>query len=106
MNLSLDYLLCVDEHRYQAELLEVLAIVIGGCSLRNFCLYDVSFCYFQITKGFGPSGSTESWNDVEGSCEITEVTDENVKGTFTFTGKNEEDGTTKKVTGSFYTPRK
>lgn len=64
-----------------------------------------AICYYQETSGFGLAGSTESWNDVSGSCEVTEVTDDNIRGTFTFIGKNEDDNTTKEVTGSFYVPR-
>lgn len=64
-----------------------------------------AICFYQETTGLGTGGSTQSWNDVNGSCEVTEVTDEEIKGTFTFTGKNDDDGTTKAVSGSFYVQR-
>lgn len=64
-----------------------------------------AICFYQETTGLGMGGSTQSWNDASGSCEVTEVTDDEIKGTFSFTGTNDDDGTTKKVTGSFYVQR-
>lgn len=62
-------------------------------------------CFYQETTGMGATGSTVSWNDASGSCEVTEVTDTEIRGTFSFTGTNENDESTKEVTGSFNVQR-
>ena len=63
-------------------------------------------CYYQETRGMAPNNTVKQWNTTNGTCEITEVTDEYVKGTFSFTGTNEDDNnSTKSVSGKFYTPR-
>lgn len=64
-----------------------------------------AICFYQETTGMGATGSTESWNDASGSCEVTEVTETEIRGTFSFTGTNDDDGSTKKVSGSFNVSR-
>lgn len=64
-----------------------------------------AICFYQETTGIGTTSETKSWNDGSGSCEVTEVTDTEIKGTFTFTGTNDDDATTKQVTGSFFVSR-
>jgi hypothetical protein len=64
-----------------------------------------AICYYQESEGFPPNSTVSTWNATNGSCEVTEVTDEYVKGTFSFTGTNEDDNSTKSVSGKFYTPR-
>ena len=62
-------------------------------------------CFYQETIGVGGTGTGKSWNDTNGSCEVTEVTDTEIRGTFTFTGFNNIDSTSKDVTGSFNVSR-
>ena len=64
-----------------------------------------ALCTYQESEGFPPNSVTKTWSATNGSCEITEVTDKEIKGTFSFTGTNEDDNTTKSVNGKFYTPR-
>ncbi len=64
-----------------------------------------AICYYQESRGMPPTSTVKSWNATNGTCEITEVTDEYVRGTFSFTGTNEDDNSTKSVSGKFYTPR-
>jgi len=58
-------------------------------------------CYYRSMEN---EGDLKSWNDLEGSAEVTEVNDDEISGTFSFTGEN-NDGTEKKVTGSFKVER-
>lgn len=64
-----------------------------------------AICFYQETEGAIGSTTTETWADATGSCEVTEVTDTEIKATFSFTGTSDDDGSTKKVTGSFYVSR-
>ena len=64
-----------------------------------------AICYYQETRGDFGTSVTESWNATNGTCEITEIDGDMVKGTFSFTGTNDDDGTTKEVSGSFYVQR-
>ena len=52
-----------------------------------------------------PNRTVITWKSYLGSCDVTEVTDEKVRGTFSFTGTNDEDNSTKIVIGKFYAPR-
>ena len=65
-----------------------------------------ALCFYQESRGEVPNTIVNTWDDYHGICEITEVTDERVKGTFSFKGTNREDNTTKVVTGKFFAPRK
>ncbi len=62
-------------------------------------------CFYEESTGMPGSYTLKTWNNASGSCEITEVTDKEIKGTFTFTGTNDDDNSTKTVSGKFYTPR-
>ncbi len=64
-----------------------------------------AICFYQESRGIYPNATAKSWNDLNGSCVVTEVTDKYVRGTFSFTGTNEDDNSTKSVSGKFYTPR-
>lgn len=64
-----------------------------------------AICFYQESTGMPPSTTVTTWNDANGSCEVTEVSATEIKGTFTFTGNSDKDGSTKKVTGSFYVQR-
>ena len=64
-----------------------------------------AICYYQESRGMTPNTTVKQWNTTSGTCEITEVTDKYVKGEFSFTGTNEDDNSTKTVSGKFYTPR-
>lgn len=46
------------------------------------------------------------WGNESATTVVTAVTSTSIKGTFSFTGTNTEDNTTKVVTGSFNVPRK
>ncbi|MFN3194508.1 MAG: hypothetical protein ACE364_00985 [Chlorobiota bacterium] len=79
-----------------------LAQVGGEPEVKSY----TAICFYQETRGSAPGATTtESWNANNGTCEITEIDGDMVKGTFSFTGTNSDDGTTKKVSGSFYVQR-
>lgn len=65
-----------------------------------------AICFYQESAGMPPNTTLKSWNDMSGSCEVTEISETEIKGTFTFKGVNEEDGSTKDIKGSFYVSRK
>lgn len=80
----------------------VQLVQVGGSpALKTY----TAICFYQESRGMVPNSTVKTWNSASGSCELTEVTDTYVKGTFTFTGTNEDDNSTKSVTGKFYTPR-
>lgn len=62
-------------------------------------------CFYQESKGLPPSSTVKTWTDISGSYEFTEVTATQVKGTFEFSGTNQDDNTKKTVKGSFNVPR-
>lgn len=64
-----------------------------------------AFCFYNESRLIGTSSSVKQWNDKNGTCVVTEVTAKFVRGTFTFNGVNEDDNSTKSVSGKFYTPR-
>lgn len=64
-----------------------------------------AICKYQESRGAIGTTDIETWNDNTGSCELTEVTATEIRGTFSFTGTNDNDGTTKTVSGSFYVQR-
>ncbi|MFA7326855.1 MAG: hypothetical protein WC121_09340 [Candidatus Kapaibacterium sp.] len=65
----------------------------------------LAICFYEESEGYPPNSIVKIWTDISGNCEITEITDTEIKGTFTFTGTNIEDNSTKSVSGKFYTPR-
>ena len=64
-----------------------------------------AICFYQESIGVYPNTQLYIWSDMSGTSKITEVTDEIISGTFTFTGTNDEDNSTKFVTGKFYALR-
>ena len=62
-------------------------------------------CFYQESTGFGVDAKVKSWSSTTGTCEVTAVTDKDIKAKFTFTGTNDEDKSTKAVNGSFYVTR-
>lgn len=62
-------------------------------------------CFYQESTGLGLEAKVKSWTSATGTCEVTAVTATDIKAKFTFTGTNEEDGSTKAVNGSFYVNR-
>src|SRR6056300_1193074 len=84
---------------FDVNTISIQIVQIGGePELKSYS----AICFYQESRGAIGSSSVETWNAANGTCEITEVTDEEVKGTFSFTGTNEDDGSTKSVSGSFY----
>jgi len=64
-----------------------------------------AFCAYQTSSGMDMN-SNDAWQDSEGTCVVTEVSETEIKGTFTFTGINvKDDNDTKEVSGSFYVQR-
>lgn len=62
-------------------------------------------CFYQESSGIGMEAKVKSWSSINGTCDVTAVTDKDIKATFTFTGTNDEDGSTKAVNGSFFVSR-
>lgn len=62
-------------------------------------------CFYQESTGIGMNAKVKSWSSSTGTCDVTAVTDKDIKATFSFTGTNEEDGSTKAVNGSFFVSR-
>jgi hypothetical protein len=63
------------------------------------------FCSYQESSGLDIEDNN-AWQDSEGTCVVTEISETEIKGTFSFRGVNlKDDSDIKEISGSFYVTR-
>ena len=79
------------------EIINVSLDVTGDLEAKTYS----AVCYYRSSEN---GENLLSWNDTEASAVITEVNDDEISGSFSFTGTN-SNGTEKKITGTFRVKR-